>query len=171
MVSYVILWYLIVSYSIFCLLIVLHCMVLYCIVSYIILWYPIPLHGIACYCIVGFGARAVSHKMPSYFIFYIYPRAFWSSVSTKKCLEVTILWTAKRRKSTMTIQFMFARQKTTDSVHSNLLTMASLYIRLPFQARAIKLCIVPGLALVKRSNAGGGMDLDLNILLQYKNTT
>ena len=40
-------------------------------VSYVILCYPIPLHGIACYCVVGFGARAVSCKTPTY-LFHLF---------------------------------------------------------------------------------------------------
>merc|ERR1712018_761919 len=53
---------------------VLYCTALYCIVSYGILCYfiyLIPLHSIVRYCIVGFCARAVSRKVPIYFIYIL----------------------------------------------------------------------------------------------------
>ena len=60
--------YNIVSYAIFCYLMVLHDVVLYCIVSYGVLCYLMVSNSIARYCVIGLGALAVSRKTPIYFI-------------------------------------------------------------------------------------------------------
>ena len=45
-----------------------YCMVFYCTALYCIVLYGILCYPYACYCVVGFGARALSHKTPIYLI-------------------------------------------------------------------------------------------------------